>query len=131
MSTHHNVYRVQYHLAVQDPDTPGPRYHTVIFVETSKNDGSGFIHHVTGDLVTGMRYEKKPGKRPEESATFYAKSLVGTMDPSQYPRALDEICQKQPPPPKQKAFNRATMRTEPVKPDGRFYKPSETRPPLI
>jgi len=55
---------------------PSPRYHTVIFVGTN-SDGSGFIHHVTGDFVTGMRYERKIGKIPEESGTFHNKELLG------------------------------------------------------
>lgn len=76
MSATHNVYSTQSHLAVQDPDTPGPRYHTVIFVETDPASGSGFDHHVTGDLVTGMRYERRAAPRPEASATFHAMTWL-------------------------------------------------------
>src|SRR2546423_2374237 len=53
-----NAFKARYSIAIPDPEMPGPRYHTVIFVATN-SDGSGFIHHVTGDLVTGMRYERK------------------------------------------------------------------------
>lgn len=66
---------------MNDPDVPGTRYHTVIFVETSA-DGSGYIHHVTGDLVAGMRYETKPGQRPENSKTFHSREFLGTTPAS-------------------------------------------------
>jgi hypothetical protein len=61
-----NAFKARHSIAI-----PGPRYHTVIFVATN-SDNSRFIHHVTGDLVTGMRYERKVGKISEESGTFYA-----------------------------------------------------------
>jgi hypothetical protein len=41
---------------MQDPDFNYTRYHTVVFVQTDADDG-GYIHHVTGDLVTGMQYQ--------------------------------------------------------------------------
>ena len=56
----------------------GPRYHIVIFVIINSN-GSKFIHHITGDLMTGMRYERKIGKIPEESGTFHSKELLGKI----------------------------------------------------
>ncbi|KIW86584.1 uncharacterized protein Z519_12815 [Cladophialophora bantiana CBS 173.52] len=124
-----SVYKVQYRLAVQDPDMPQPRYHTVIFVET-KDDKSGYIHHVTGDLVGGMRYERKPGHQPEQSQTFHGKQLLGRVRESKYSR-LHEICAQQPAPGKQKKFNPTTMRTEPIKPNGDFYQPGEPRQRLI
>nr|POE94581.1 hypothetical protein CFP56_16820 [Quercus suber] len=127
-----NVYKVRYRLAMQDPDMPSPRYHTVIFVETEA-DFSGFVHHVTGDLVSqgGMRYERKRGNRPEESGTFFNKELLGTVLSSQYPMTFDRVCAAQPAPPRQKAFNIETRRTEPIKPDGTFYSSGEPRQPLI
>ncbi|KEF53900.1 uncharacterized protein A1O9_10302, partial [Exophiala aquamarina CBS 119918] len=39
--------------------------------------------------------------------------------------------QDQPGPPRQKAFNPKTMKTEPVKLDGTFYSPGGPRPRLI
>jgi hypothetical protein len=53
MSQEFEVYKVQYKLGIQDPDFNYTRYHTVIFVKPDA-DGGGYIHHVTGDLVTGM-----------------------------------------------------------------------------
>ncbi|TVY39518.1 hypothetical protein LSUB1_G003956 [Lachnellula subtilissima] len=44
---------------------------------------------------------------------------------------MDKILAAQPPPPKQKHFNIATMKTEQMKPDGTFYEPGEDRPPMI
>lgn len=140
-----NVYKVQYRLAVQDPDMPQPRYHTVvsarlsiqasglincqIFVET-KDDKSGIIHHVVGDLVTGMTYQKKSGLQPENSQTFHAKQLLGKVKASKAGQ-IDQICAQVPPPGKQKKFNPKTMKTEPVKANGDFYKAGESRPRLI
>jgi hypothetical protein len=130
MPQHYDVYKVRYGPVLADPDVPGTRYHTVIFVQT-ETDGRGYIHHVTGDLVTGMRYERKPGSRPENSHTFHDKTLLGRVAKSKYPAELDRVCQAQPAPPRQKAFNTKTMKTEPVKPDGTFYGPGDPRPKLV
>jgi hypothetical protein len=121
-----NVFKARYSLAIPDPDMPSPRYHTVIFVATN-SDGSGFIHHVTGDLVTGMRYERKIGKMPEESGTFHNKELLGKIQAADYPTRVDQVCIAQPPPPPQKRFNPKTSKTEQFKPDGTFYAPNEPR----
>ena len=40
---------------------------------------------------------------------------------------VHEICQQQPAPGRQKAFNPRTMSTEPVKPDGGFYEDGKPR----
>ncbi|XMA07256.1 hypothetical protein WAI453_000047 [Rhynchosporium graminicola] len=115
---------------MSDPDMPGPRYHNVIFVETQK-DGSGIVHHVTGDITSGMVYATKQGRRPETSDTFYAKEFLGTIESVNYPAEIDRVLNAQPPPPKQKHFNIRTMRTEQMKPDGSFYESGEPRPPMI
>lgn len=125
-----NVYKVRYGPVTADPDVRGVRYHNIIFVETAA-DGSGTIHHVTGDLVIGFHYENKKSPRPEISKTFFAKDFIGTVLASTYPSAVENICKKQPAPPRQKAFNKSTMKTEPFKPDGSFYEPGEARRPLI
>jgi hypothetical protein len=98
-------------------------------VET-QDDKSGYIHHVVGDLVGGMRYEQKAALQPEQSQTFHAKQLLGRVEERNYPR-VHAICVQQPPPGKQKRFNPKTMRTEPIKPNGDFYEPGEPRPKLI
>lgn len=128
-----NVYKVRYGpVDPPDPDVPGVRYHNVIFVETDE-DGSGIIHHVTGDLVDGMHYERKPSPRPEDDDTrrFYDKEFLGTVLASSHPAAFDEVLRAQPPPPRQKRFNAKTLRTELFKPDGGFYEPGEPRRPLV
>jgi hypothetical protein len=43
------------------------------------SDGSGFIHYITGDLIIGIRYERKIGKILEESGTFHDKKLLGKI----------------------------------------------------
>lgn len=78
----------------------------------------------------GMRYERKPGRQPEYSQTFRAKKLLGRVKESNYAR-LHAICAQQPAPGIQKKFNTKTMKTEPIKPDGEFYKPGEPRQRLI
>ena len=59
MSQGHNVYKVQYHLGLQDPLIPGIEYHTGIFIETD-TDGGGYIHHVIGDIASanGSLYDE-------------------------------------------------------------------------
>ncbi|TKA25448.1 hypothetical protein B0A50_06315 [Salinomyces thailandicus] len=126
-----NVFKVRYGPVMSDPDVPGPRYHTVVFVETKPLDGSGRIHHVTGDLVVGMHYDVRPSRRPEESRTYYAKEFLGTVASASYPASFNSVCSTQRAPPRQKAFNPKRMRTEQVKPDGTFYEPDEARPRLI
>lgn len=56
----YKMYEIGYTIAIPDPDMPSPRYHNVIFVETGP-DGSGIIHHVTGDITSGMYYDTKRG----------------------------------------------------------------------
>ena len=129
-SQRYDVYRVWDILELKDPDIPGPRYHNKIFVETS-SDGTGIVHHVTGDLVQGMTHESKAESRPESSASFYSKDFLGTILASAYPGNIDATLQALPPPSRQKAFNVKTMKTEPVKPDGTFYTANEQRPPLF
>ncbi|KIW40005.1 uncharacterized protein PV06_08562 [Exophiala oligosperma] len=124
------VYKVAYKLALADPDIPGPRYHTVLFVRT-KTNGDGIVHHVTGDIVSGMQYQSRPAKRPEDSQTFHSKELLGVVEPTDYPGVFDQTCRQQPPPPRQKRFNPATHRTEQMKPDGSFYEQGEMRSPMV
>ena len=127
-----NVYKVRFKLAMQDPDMPAniTRYHTVLFVETA-DDGSGYVHQVTGDVTAGMQYQKRPSPRPQDDESYFNCELLGTVPVSRYPTDFDEVCAAQPAPPKQKAFNVSTMRTEPFRLDGSFYGSGESRRPLI
>jgi hypothetical protein len=127
----YNVYKVQYRLGVQDPLMGGEiRYHNVLFVETD-TDGGGKIFHVTGDLVSGMRYESKDGKRPDRSETYHAKIYLGRIRIEDYPDRLEQVLRAVPAPHQQRAFNPRTMQTEQIKQDGTFYAPNEQRPPYI
>lgn len=93
MSTQgYNIYKVQYKLGLQDPLIPGVRYHTLVFVETDA-DGGGWIHHVTGDItsVRGMTYQRKRGRRPEESNTFHQKTYLGQVPMSDYPDVVNGL----------------------------------------
>jgi len=95
----YNVFRIRYGIAIADPDMPSPRYHNVVFVETETN-GGGYIHHVTGEITSGMSYASKSAKRPEDSDAFYAKDYLGTIQISNYPHRMDDVLKAQPPPPK-------------------------------
>lgn len=128
----YTVWRVQYKLGLQDPEFTETRYHNVIFVVTNQ-DGSGYIHHVTGDIVNenGMDYQRKDGKKPEQSDTFYAQQYLGWVSASSYPGAFDLLLQSLPTPPRQRRFSTSTMKYERCHPDGNWYGPSEQPPPLI
>lgn len=76
-----------------------PRDHHAIFVET-KPDLSGQIFQVTGNIQSGMEYETKTSKQPEESATFQEKTLLGTVTAADY-QSIDSVCRSIPAPPKQ------------------------------
>jgi hypothetical protein len=130
MSQEFEVYKVQYKLGMQDPDFNYTRYHTVIFVKTDV-DGGGHIHHVTGDLVIGMQYQKKAGRRPEQSLTFHAKEYLGKVRAADYPDEVDRLLRSLPPPPRQKRFNPQTMAYERCKPDGSSYDTGQSLPPLM
>lgn len=130
----YRVFKAKFKLAIQDPDMPGPRYHTIIFVETNgQGPGSGVKHHVTGDIVSGMRYESTPIPDPKDDEVFYSKELIGYTSAANYPQVWDEFLETLPAPPRQKAFNLNTMRTEPVKTwePLTFYEPNEPRRPLV
>lgn len=87
----YNVYRVSY--------AGMPRDHHAIFVETEGNL-SGHVYQVTGNIQNGMTYEDKPGRKPEDSATFQSKTRIGKVTQANLPR-LKQICQGIPPPKKQ------------------------------
>lgn len=91
---------------------------------------SGTTHHVTGDLVSGMKYETKPTPPPEQSASFHAKHFLGKIKESNLP-VLTQISRDQPPPGRQKRYSTKTNRTEPVKADGGFYEEGEERGRLV
>jgi len=77
-----------------------PRNHHAIFVEMNVTDGSGNIFHVKGDIQSGMDYEVKQGRKPDESHTFVSKLSLGWVDAGRYYR-INEICSSIPPPKKQ------------------------------
>ncbi|KAL4783105.1 hypothetical protein BJX76DRAFT_358339 [Aspergillus varians] len=127
-STHYEAYIVKSTLAMQDPDEPETRYHTVIFIVTNDN-GSGVSHDVNGDITSGMTYQVKEAPKPETSETFHRKEFLGLVQKAKYPEEVDRVCRSVPPPHVQKRFNTRTMRYEQFKPeDGSFYAPGETRP---
>ncbi|KAL6404326.1 hypothetical protein AUP68_13714 [Ilyonectria robusta] len=133
-SDFYRVLKLKLKLATQDPDMPGPRYHTIIFVETEvKGPGSGMKHHVTGDIVNGMQYESIPYHISDQWEDLAFKEVIGYTKASTYPTEWDSLLSDLPPPPKQKAFNIKTMKTEPVKSWDplTFYKPGEPRRPLV
>lgn len=77
-----------------------------------------------------MRYQKKPGLEPSRSGTFHSKELLGKVKENNVPQ-IEQICSQQPPPHRQKRYNPKTNKTEPIKPNGEFYKPGEPRARLI
>jgi len=135
MTEWYTVWKLGFSLSLQDPDVPGVRYHTTIFVETNPTSHFGDLHQVTGDITSpqGMRYEKQPRADPYQSHTFHSKEFLGYVQASSYPQAWETLLASVPTPPQQKAFNPATMRTEPFKALNplTFYGQGEARPPLI
>ncbi|KAJ3499405.1 hypothetical protein NLG97_g346 [Lecanicillium saksenae] len=87
----YNVYLVAY--------IGAPRNHHAIFVETEL-DGSGLVFHVTGNVQSGMQFESKNGKRPENSASFDTKTYLGWVSASNL-HYIGETCSSIPPPKKQ------------------------------
>ncbi|KAL8343181.1 hypothetical protein RB601_004495 [Gaeumannomyces tritici] len=140
------VYLAKSKVGLKDPDIPGPRHHHVIFVETNVQDRSGVKFHVVGDITSsgGMTYESRPAPAPEAE---YGEALCGKEPLGHTPAAAaaaaagsggggferarwDALLRGLPTPPRQKAFNVATRRTELVKawePRVVFYEPGEAR----
>lgn len=87
----YNVYKVSY--------IGAPRNHLVIFVEKNP-DGSGHIYQVAGDIQNGMSFAHKPGRKPEDSATYLGKEYIGTVSATNYPR-IESIVNGIEPPKKQ------------------------------
>ncbi|KAL8288115.1 hypothetical protein RB597_000278 [Gaeumannomyces tritici] len=138
----HAVYLVKSRVGLPDPDMPGPRYHHVIFVETNAQDLSGVKFHVVGDITSsgGMTYESRAAAAPEVEygEALRGKELLGHNTAADgggggggFERARwDALLRGLPTPPRQKAFNAATGRTELVKawvPGVVFYEPGEAR----
>ncbi|KAL4862352.1 hypothetical protein BDV12DRAFT_178954 [Aspergillus spectabilis] len=131
MSQYYAVYLAKFNLAMQDPDIPGIRYHTTLFVKTGADD-AGTIHHVTGDVTSasGMSYTPRPH---DPSEPFHSLEKLGVTSAASHPRGWERLLSSLPTPPQQKAFNIKTMRTEPFKTKSplAFYEPGETRKPLM
>lgn len=128
------VYKLKLTLAIHDPDMPSPRYHTVVFVQTNADGkGGGVKFHVTGDIVAGMHYESTSYDNPDVEPTLFLKELIGYTNATNFLQQWDAVLETLQPPPKQKAFNTTTMKTEPVKSWNplTFYQPEERRRPLI
>ena len=84
----------------------GPGDHQGIFVETHETGlMSGHLYQVTGSMQQGMDFEHKKAYRPEDSATYANKTLLGNVKIDDYPRVL-EICQAIEPPKKQFQLNK-------------------------
>ncbi|KAF2107770.1 hypothetical protein BDV96DRAFT_294693 [Lophiotrema nucula] len=126
----YNVYRVEYRLGFQDPLMgPQTRFHNAIFVETEAN-GDGRVIQVGGDIVSasGMTFEEKLGKRPEEDESYQRKYFLGQIRASEYQNVV-QLLRTVRPPPRQRTYNIQAQATVPCKPDGSLYGPGETPPP--
>jgi hypothetical protein len=89
----YTVYKVSY--------IGAPRDHHTIFVQTNA-DGTGHIFQVTGDIQNGMVHGHKPGRKPEDSASFVKKEYIGTVSMTNYARIESVVNGIEPP---KKQFN--------------------------
>lgn len=86
------VSKLRFNLAMQDPNMPSPRFHTLIFIETSVGGlGTGIKHHITGDIVTGIYYESRPSHNPDRSECLHHKERIGYTRALTYLQEFDEI----------------------------------------
>lgn len=130
MSLTHPVYKVQYHLSLQDPSFTYTRYHTVLFIETDP-DGGGRTHHVTGDLASGMSYQSRADRPPEQDETFHARHYLGKVRTADYPASVEKILGGVEAPGKQRVFSAAKMAYVRCKADGTVYGDGEEVPELV
>jgi hypothetical protein len=73
---------------------------TGLFFVKKNPDGSGYVYQVAGDIQNGMSYGHKPGRKPEDSATYVGKEYIGTVSTTNYPR-IESIVNGIEPPKKQ------------------------------
>ncbi|KAL1841226.1 hypothetical protein VTJ49DRAFT_7294 [Mycothermus thermophilus] len=131
---YYEVYLLRFELGrFTDPDMPAPRYHNLLFVRCNP-DGSGIKFHVTGDITssTGMIYKSEAYHDFRYSRTLYDYKLLGYTPSYNFHARWDAVLNATEKPPQQKAFNIATMKTEPFKTlhPLTFYQPGEQRRPL-
>lgn len=100
-----NAYRVAY--------AGLPRDHHAIFVQTN-DDQSGKLFQVVGDIQNGMTHGHKDAKKPEESATYQEKVLIGKVSSANFHR-IKLICDSIPPPKKQFEGPRRLYPREPIR----------------
>lgn len=105
LGSFYKVYRVV--------STGIPLDHHAIFVET-KDDQSGWLFQVTGNIQTGMQHDHKPTKRPEESLTFQSKTMIGTVAASNFAR-FEATCESITAPKKQFEGARRLDLSEPIR----------------
>lgn len=101
----YNVYRVSY--------AGMPRDHHAIFVEKN-SDESGWLFQVTGDVQRGMVHDDKAVRRPEDSATYQGKELIGQVTAANF-NQIKGICCTIPPPKKQFEGPRRLYPREPIR----------------
>ncbi|PMD60407.1 uncharacterized protein K444DRAFT_392267 [Hyaloscypha bicolor E] len=105
MATGHPLYKTKYSLSLPDPMIPQPRHHTVLFVPlTSSSDSPGTIHHVIGNLVSGMAYASRSEPPPEENEMFFSRELLGSVSTDDYPKKAEKTLREVPVPPVQRKF---------------------------
>ncbi|CAG8960265.1 hypothetical protein HYFRA_00012785 [Hymenoscyphus fraxineus] len=133
MSNPTKIYKIRFRLSIPDPEMPQPRYHTTLFIQTPLDtlNGTGTTHHVTGDLVTGMVYQKRfETSAPDNDEMFFSKELLGYIKDDVDEEGIEEVLKTLEPPGKQKRYNHKTGRTEQFKPEGGFYEVGEGRPAM-
>jgi hypothetical protein len=64
------------------------------------------VFHVVGNILNGMTYERKPAKRPDDSATYVpgSKVLIGTIETTDLER-FEMACKSVPVPGAQLKLN--------------------------
>jgi hypothetical protein len=129
MTLTHPVYKIQYHLSLQDPSFTYTRYHTVLFIETDP-DGGGRNHHVTGDLASGMSYQSRVDRPLEQDETFHAREYLGRVHAADYPASVEKILAGLEPPGKQRVFSAAKMVYVRCEADRTVYEDDEEVPEL-
>ncbi|KAK3897197.1 hypothetical protein C8A05DRAFT_19989, partial [Staphylotrichum tortipilum] len=85
------VKRVKFSLGVADPEMPGIRFHNIVFVETDPKTDHGIKFHVIGDITSGMKYESKNYRNPEESLSLHSQEVLGYTDAKSVSGTWDKV----------------------------------------
>lgn len=73
------------------------RNHHALYVQTDVPEKTGYLYHVQGSLLGGMKYHTKPCRNPETAPSFESMTEIGYVKHHELAQ-FEEVCLSTPPP---------------------------------